>query len=60
MKFPIRTKLVLAIGLPLLAVYLTVLAIDYRIGRTQAIAQMSDRWTELTARLRPVWTRTSW
>jgi len=51
MKFPIRTKLILAICLPLLAVYLTVLAIEYRLGKAQAIAQMRERWTEATAHL---------
>jgi sigma-B regulation protein RsbU (phosphoserine phosphatase) len=48
MKLSIRAKLILAICLPLLAVYLTVLVTEYRTGRTQAIEQMQGRLTELT------------
>jgi sigma-B regulation protein RsbU (phosphoserine phosphatase) len=51
MRFPIRTKLILAICLPLLPVYLVVLGIDYHAGQEQAIAQMKNHLTEATARL---------
>jgi sigma-B regulation protein RsbU (phosphoserine phosphatase) len=51
MKFPIRTKLILAICLTLLPVYLAVLVIDYRTSKAQAIAQMKRHLTEGTARL---------
>lgn len=51
MKFPIRTKLILAICVPLLPLYLTVLAIDYRTGRSQAIEQMKRHLTESSSRL---------
>jgi sigma-B regulation protein RsbU (phosphoserine phosphatase) len=49
MKFPLRVKLILAICLPLLAVYLTVLALDYRSSRQEALAQMENYLTEVTA-----------
>jgi len=49
MNFAIRTKLVLAISLPLVAVFLLLLAIEYRRGKDQALAQMSLHLTELTA-----------
>jgi sigma-B regulation protein RsbU (phosphoserine phosphatase) len=51
MRFSIRTKLILAICLPLLPLYLVVLSIDYHAGQDQAIAQMKDHLTEATARL---------
>jgi hypothetical protein len=40
-KFPLRVKLILAICLPLLAVYLTVVALDYRRSKQEA-AQMEN------------------
>ena len=49
MRFSIRTKLVVAICLPLLAVYLTVLVIEYREGKRQAIDQTQSHLAELTA-----------
>lgn len=49
MKYSIRNKLILAICLPLLAVYLTVLVVEYRVGRSRAIAQMQSHLTELAA-----------
>lgn len=51
MKFPLRSKLILAICLPLLAIYLGILAIDYHTGRRQAIAQMMRHLSEGTARM---------
>ncbi len=50
MKFPLRVKLILAICLPLLAVYLTVLTIEYRISRREALKQMETYLTEVAAR----------
>ena len=50
-RFSIRTKLIVAICLPLLPLYLVVLRIDYRAGKAQAIAQMKAYLTEATARL---------
>ncbi len=49
MKISIRTKLIVAICLPLLAVYLTVLLIEYDKGKRQAIDQAQTHLTELTA-----------
>ncbi len=49
MKFPLRVKLILAICLPLLAVYLTVLTLDYRSSKREALAQMENYLTEVTA-----------
>ena len=51
MKFPIRSKLVLAICLPLLPVYLVVLGIDYHAGRQRAVSEMQRHLTEATRRL---------
>lgn len=51
MKLRIRTKLILAICLPLVLVYLTMLALEYQTSREQAIAQMQRHLTEATARL---------
>lgn len=49
MNFPLRTKLILAICLPLLAVYLTILMLEYRNNRQVALAQMEHYLTEVTA-----------
>ena len=48
-KFPLRVKLILAICLPLLAVYLTVLTLDYRSSKREALTQMENYLTEVTA-----------
>ncbi|MCX7425626.1 MAG: SpoIIE family protein phosphatase [Planctomycetia bacterium] len=50
MRFSIRTKLVLAIGAPLLAVYLGMACCEYYLGRSEALANMRSRLTELAAR----------
>jgi phosphoserine phosphatase RsbU/P len=47
MSFPMRTKLVLAICLPLVLVYGLILIIEYRAGRHAAIAQMEQHLTQL-------------
>ncbi len=49
-KFPLRIKLVLAICLPLLAVYSVTLVVEYRRGKQEAIDQMKRWLTELTSR----------
>jgi len=49
MKCSIRTKLVLAICLPLAAVYLLLLVIEYRRGKEEALEQMKVYLTELAA-----------
>jgi sigma-B regulation protein RsbU (phosphoserine phosphatase) len=49
-KFPLRRKLIVAICLPLLAVYLTVLTIEYRISKREALEQMETYLTEVAAR----------
>ena len=49
MRFPIRSKLILAICAPLTILYLIVLVVDYRIGKAAAIERMEERLTELTA-----------
>ncbi|MEN6457882.1 MAG: SpoIIE family protein phosphatase [Thermoguttaceae bacterium] len=51
MAFSLRNKLILAVSLPLLAVYLTVLALEYRAGRAVAIAQMERHLTALTGKM---------
>ena len=51
MALSLRNKLILAVCLPLLAVYLAVLVIDYRTGRAAAIAQMERHLTALTGEL---------
>jgi sigma-B regulation protein RsbU (phosphoserine phosphatase) len=42
-------KLILAIGLPLLAVYLTVLTLDYRRSKQDALTEMEEYLTEVSA-----------
>ncbi len=49
MKFPLRVKLILAICLPLLVVYLAVVALGYRRSKQEALAQMENYLTEVTA-----------
>jgi len=49
MKCQIRTKMVLAICLPLAAVYLLLLVIEYRRGKQEALEQMKVYLTELAA-----------
>ncbi|NOZ22251.1 MAG: SpoIIE family protein phosphatase [Planctomycetes bacterium] len=49
MRISIRTKLILAIGLPLVLIYLGVLWLDYRSGRETALNDMKDHLTELAA-----------
>jgi len=51
MRFPIRTKLILSICVPLLPLYLGILAVDYYTSRQQAVAQMKRHLDEATARL---------
>ena len=49
MRSSIRTKLIVAILVPLLVVYLGVLAINYYTGRRQAIGQAKRHLTELVS-----------
>ena len=49
MKCSIRIKLILAICLPLAAVYLLLALIEHRQGKEEAIAQMKVQLTELAA-----------
>jgi sigma-B regulation protein RsbU (phosphoserine phosphatase) len=49
--FSLRNKLILVICLPLLAVYLAVVVIDYRRSKAIAMADMERHLTELTGRL---------
>ena len=51
MRFPIRAKLILAICVPLLPLYLTVLAVDYQADREQTLDQMRRHLTEATAHI---------
>lgn len=48
-KFSLRCKLILWICLPLLAVYLAVLALDYRTNKARAVEVMQRHLVELTA-----------
>lgn len=50
MRLSIRTKLVLAIGAPLLAVYLGMACCEYHLGKREALASMESHLTELAAR----------
>lgn len=47
MRFPLRTKLLVAISLPLLAVYVTVLAVEYQAGKQRAEEQVQASLVEL-------------
>jgi len=49
-KFSIRMKLVLAIGVPLLAVYMGMACCEYHLGKREALARMESHLTELAAR----------
>ena len=49
MRLSIRSKLILAIGIPLMTVYLIVLVVDYRMGKAVAIHHMKTHLSELTA-----------
>jgi phosphoserine phosphatase RsbU/P len=49
-RFSIRTKLVLAIGAPLLAVYLGMACCEYQLGKREALGHMESHLTELAAR----------
>lgn len=49
MKGSIRNKLILAIGLPLVAVYLAMLGIEYRLGKKEALARMATYLGVLTS-----------
>lgn len=51
MFFPLRYKLTLGIGIPLLAVYSAVLVVDYRTSKAQSVRDMERHLTELTAHL---------
>jgi len=49
MRFPLRVKLVLAICLPLLAVYLTVLLLEYRSSTQETLRQVEQYLTKVSA-----------
>ena len=51
MTFSLRDKLILTICLPLLAVYVAVLFIEYRTGKAEEIAQAQRELVELAGRL---------
>lgn len=51
MKFPIRVKLLLAICVPLSAIYLTLLVIDYYTSKQTAIRAVERYMTQLTSHL---------
>ncbi|MEN6450293.1 MAG: SpoIIE family protein phosphatase [Thermoguttaceae bacterium] len=51
MRLSLRNKLILAVCLPLVAVYLAVLVIDYRGSKAEAIAQMELHLSALTGKL---------
>jgi phosphoserine phosphatase RsbU/P len=48
--FSIKTKIVLAIGIPLLAAYCVMTWIEYRLGRAEALAVMESQLKELAFR----------
>jgi phosphoserine phosphatase RsbU/P len=48
-KFPLRSKLILAICLPLVVVYLGMLALEYRVRKRESLVEMENYLTELTA-----------
>ena len=50
MRLSLRTKLVLSIGVPLLAAYLFMAWCEYRLGQREALANMASHLTELAAR----------
>ena len=45
----IRSKLILAVGIPLVVIYLCALAFDYAVGKEDALRQMKSHLTELAA-----------
>ncbi len=49
MKYTLRLKLILAIGIPLVFVYLTVLAVDYVMSRQDAITKMEAYMIEVAS-----------
>jgi sigma-B regulation protein RsbU (phosphoserine phosphatase) len=49
-RFPIRIKLVLAVCLPLLAVYTAILVVEYHLAKDRAIEQMQLYLAEVAAR----------
>lgn len=49
MRTSIRTKLIAAIGVPLVAVYLGMLALEYRLGKREALARMEAYLTAVTS-----------
>lgn len=49
MRFPLRLKLVLAICVPLLAVYLTVLLLEYRSSKQETLKQLEQYLTKVSA-----------
>ncbi len=49
-RLSLRTKLALAIGIPLLAAYAGMLWCEYELGRTEALHNMESHLTELAAR----------
>ncbi len=49
MRVSIRTKFILAVGVPLTIIYLVVLVVDYRANKGKAILEMETHFTELTA-----------
>lgn len=49
MKYSLRLKLILAIGIPLILVYMTVLAVDYVMSRHDAIAKMEAYMVEVAS-----------
>ena len=49
MSFPLPVKLILAICLPLVAVYLTILILDYRSSKREALTHMENYLIEVAA-----------
>ncbi len=49
MSFPLPVKLILAICLPLVAVYLTILILDYRSSKQEALRHMENYLIEVAA-----------
>jgi sigma-B regulation protein RsbU (phosphoserine phosphatase) len=50
MGFSIRTKLIVAIGVPLVVAYLAMVWLEYRLGRQEAVAHMESHLGELASR----------
>lgn len=49
MIYSIRTKMILAIGLPLLAVYLGMLGMEYRLGKRETLGRMGEYLRAVTS-----------